>query len=82
MCEIKNQPTYVKNILRQYGFINSFLVDPRGIGGGLALGWKDDIKIAVKEYDEFFIYVEMEDQVKALVWNVFAVHLHSNMNMR
>ena len=82
MCETKNQPMYVMNILRKCGFMNNFLIDPRSIGGGLALGWKDDMKITVKDHDEFFIYLEMEDQVRSLIWNVFAVHLHSNKNLR
>ena len=53
------------NVLRKCGYPNYFSVDPRGIVGGLALGWKDDEKVTIKGHDEFFIQLKIEDQVRS-----------------
>ena len=57
----------MKEVLRKCGFDNAFCIDPRGMAGGFAIGWKDEIKLTVKDHDDFFIYIEVEDQERELV---------------
>ena len=72
----------MEGILRRCGYTESFIRDPNGLAGGLALGWKDYMKVTVKEHDNFFIYFVVTDQTNQLEWGVCVVHLHSSQEVR
>lgn len=44
LCETKNRRRYLENIMRHLGCYDLYTVEPIGIGGGLALMWKEEIK--------------------------------------
>ena len=81
LCETKNQPLYVKETLRKCGYNKAFCIDPRGMAGGLAMGWKEEIKLTMNDHDDFFIYIEVEDQEKELIWDVIVFHCISTTSI-
>ena len=43
LCETKNQERYMKQVQKRVNFKNSFVVNPKGRVGGLALLRKEDV---------------------------------------
>ena len=58
-----------------------FFVSIQG-ASGLVVGWKDDIQMSIKDQDKFFIYMQIEDQARMLLWDVMAFHLNNDKRIR
>lgn len=53
----------VEGLLRSLGFAHGFGVGSRGRGGGLALLWKDEVKVKLQSYDKLCFDVVVFDAV-------------------
>lgn len=59
LIETKIKQSSVLKVRKQLGFKGSFVVDPVGIGGGLALFWKDVGMAKLISYSQHHIDVEV-----------------------
>lgn len=57
LMETKNKEQKVLKLRRKLKFQNSYLVNPIGIGGGMALFWNDQLEISVEAATDHFIHV-------------------------
>ncbi|XP_016172792.1 uncharacterized protein LOC107615206 [Arachis ipaensis] len=82
LCETKNITTNVTTQCNKAGFQQAYCVDPRGQSGGLVLAWKNNAVVSILSSDDFFIFFEWTDPTKQRKWEVVAVHLHCDDNIR
>ncbi|XP_072088236.1 uncharacterized protein [Arachis hypogaea] len=78
LCETKNSTLTVERVLRKEGYKSVFTVDPMGLSGGIAMAWKDEVRVHIVEHDQFFVYFSIEDQQASLKWEIVGVHLHTD----
>lgn len=57
LMETKNKEQKVLNLKRRLKFQNSYLVNPKGIGGGMAIFWNDQVDIQVEAATDHFIHL-------------------------
>ena len=85
LLETKNSSDHVVSVGRSLGYDHSFLVKPVGLGGGLALFWKNSFEVEVlrssnrfidmkiksgnKCYYMTFVYVDPVRQKREEVWS-------------
>lgn len=55
LSETKNRRARLEDIKRRLGFEWCFVVDPRGLSGGLCLLWKTEAEVKVVQFSEFLI---------------------------
>lgn len=60
--ETKNEEQILLRIKKRLNFKYSFLVNPVGIAGGLALFWNEEFSIAVESHSMHFIDVVCKSQ--------------------
>ncbi|XP_072076779.1 uncharacterized protein [Arachis hypogaea] len=82
LCETKNQSLLVERQLKSVGFSEIFCVNRNGAAGGLALVWKEGVKVKVNRSAEFYISFLIEDQERRITWEMLEVHLHSTDQLR
>jgi len=56
--EAKNQEQKVIRLRRRLKYPHSFVVNPEGLSGGLALFWDDQVSISIESHSEYFINVQ------------------------
>ena len=59
LMETKNSDDFIANKFLWMGYSNKFTVPPTGMGGGLALLWKEDLNITILSSSKNFIDVEL-----------------------
>lgn len=64
LCETKNQTLFVTNVMRKCGYLNVHCVTPRGLFGGLVVGWKEEAQVSIVEHDDFVIHLKLERSTK------------------
>ncbi|XP_072054898.1 uncharacterized protein [Arachis hypogaea] len=82
LCETKNSTLTVERVLRKEGYKSVFTVDPMGLSRGLAVAWKDEVRVHIVKHDRFFVYFSIEDPQAGLKWEIVGVHLHTDETNR
>ncbi|CAM8948389.1 unnamed protein product [Rhodiola kirilowii] len=62
--ETKMEGRYLEAIRRKLGFSCGFSVDKRGLAGGLALWWKDEVDLRIISYSKSHIDSYVEDKTE------------------
>lgn len=60
LLETRTNKIKFDHIRHQLGFKNVFIVDRQGIGGGLALLWKDDVDLNIRNFSNYHIDAWLE----------------------
>lgn len=60
--ETKSQDDVVFHVFESMRFVNKFTVPPQSLSGGLALFWKDDVKIDILSSSQNFIDTKLKFQ--------------------
>ncbi|XP_072088175.1 uncharacterized protein [Arachis hypogaea] len=82
LCETKNQSSLIERQLKSVGLMEVCCVNPNGMTGGLALAWREGVKVKVNSSAEFYISFSIEDQERKITWEMLGVHLHSTDQLR
>lgn len=64
--ETKNGRDYLENLCSNMRYFNLWTVDPVGIGGGLALLWKEEVKVFVLSSNSRMIDTQITWKGKSL----------------
>lgn len=59
LMEIKISKDRVQAIARKLGFQNSEIVKPRGIAGGIAFLWKDEVSLQLDWSSDWLIFLNV-----------------------
>lgn len=59
-----------------------FAVDPKGIGGGLCVFWKDESMVMSLRSDEFVIEVKLWDEKLNCCWRLFTIYASTDEKKR
>ncbi|GMJ10085.1 hypothetical protein HRI_004677700 [Hibiscus trionum] len=62
LSKTKQKRRYLEKIKMKMKFSSSFYVDPKGIAGGLAIWWNEEVSISVLEYTTNFIDTRVVSQ--------------------
>ncbi|XP_070679310.1 uncharacterized protein [Malus domestica] len=78
-----------KNKSSRYGYLTKKLemefmhtVEPKGIGGGLCLFWRDASQILLVKHFDFMIEVKVWDEEKMYHWRLFGIYASTDEKMR
>lgn len=74
LMETKNKTEFVQRVKRRLLFQSCLVVDPVGIGGGLALMWDDWISLEIDSMTESFVNLKCEKGVKGKKMRITFVH--------
>lgn len=67
LMEIKIDKIRLDIIRCKLGFKHGFVVDRVGIGGGLALWWKEEVDIHIRSYSKFHIDAWIGNQISSRI---------------
>lgn len=74
LLETKNKENVIFRVRRQLKFKNSFVVNPIGIGRGLAVLWNDEVEIKVESSSQEMINLIWGDHESRIKMRVTIVH--------
>lgn len=76
LMEIKNKDFKLEQIRRSVGFLNKWYVSPKGISGGLALWWSDDVSVSIISSSSNIIHTKVDSMAGIPSW--FASFVYVN----
>lgn len=73
LCETKKKKAFVQTVFKKLkGIVGYKIVDPKGLSGGLALGWSANISVKQVVKTDFCVEVEIEVAGRlATCWGIF-----------
>ena len=80
--ETKSNEDWVKMVRDQCGFKDSFIVPSDGLGGGLALFWKSEIKMVVHNSSLSYIDAVVERGSRLGHWHLTGFYGQTDMARR
>ncbi|KAM1065468.1 hypothetical protein ACFX2B_020774 [Malus domestica] len=59
-----------------------FAVEPRGIGGGICVFWRDETHVVLMKSEEFLVELKLRDDMMNCSWRLFAIYASTDENKR
>ncbi|CAN6541494.1 unnamed protein product [Malus baccata var. baccata] len=82
LLETKNKSSRYEFLKRRLDMNFMFAVEPKGIGGGLCVLWKDESQIVLLKSEEFMIEVRVWDATIDKHWRLFAIYASTDERRR
>lgn len=82
LLETKSKEDWVEIVRDQCGFKESFIVPSDGLGGGLALFWKSEIKMVVRNSSLSYIDVVIDGGSRVGHWHLTGFYGHPKTSRR
>lgn len=80
--ETKNKKRVVSRVRKSLKFQNQVVVDPSGIGGGLALLWKDEVKVEILTTSSNLFDLRYEDPTQGKPFPLSCVYAPATYHER
>ncbi|KAM2888624.1 hypothetical protein FF1_012328 [Malus domestica] len=82
LLETKNKSKNYEHLKRSLGIEYLFTVDPKTIGGGLCVFWRDKSMIMSLRSEKFVIEVKLWDEKLNCFWWLFAIYASTDEKKR
>ncbi|CAN6579067.1 unnamed protein product [Malus baccata var. baccata] len=82
LLETKNKSSCYGYLTKKLEMEFMHVVEPKGIGGGLCLFWRDASQILLVKHFDFMIEVKVWDEEKICHWRLFGIYASTNEKMR
>ncbi|KAM1277853.1 hypothetical protein ACFX2J_029945 [Malus domestica] len=82
LLETKNNSRNYVHLKMRLQMEHLFAVEPRGIGGGLCVFWKDDVQVILMNSKEFMIELKLWDESLNCYWRLFAIYTSTDERKR
>ncbi|CAN6713066.1 unnamed protein product [Malus baccata var. baccata] len=82
LLETKNKSSRYGYLTKKLGMEFMHAVEPKGIGGGLCLFWRDASQILLVKHSDFMIEVKVWDEEKMCQWRLFGIYASTDEKMR
>ncbi|CAN6580631.1 unnamed protein product [Malus baccata var. baccata] len=82
LLETKNKSSRYEFLKRRLDMNYMFAVEPKGIGGGLCVLWKDESQIMLVKYEDFMVEVKVWDATINKHWRLFAIYASTDERRR
>ncbi|KAM1140019.1 hypothetical protein ACFX19_040841 [Malus domestica] len=82
LLETKNNSRNYVHLKMRLQMEHLFAVEPRGIGGGLCVFWKDDVQVILMNSEEFMIELKLWDESLNCYWRLFAIYASTDERKR
>ncbi|CAN6580853.1 unnamed protein product [Malus baccata var. baccata] len=82
LLETKNKSSRYSFLKKKLNLEFMHVVEPRGIGGGLCVMWRDASQVVWIKSREFMIEAEIWDECKQSAWHLFAIYASTDEKKR
>ncbi|KAM1376755.1 hypothetical protein PS1_038740 [Malus domestica] len=82
LLETKNKSQNFIHLKRSLGMDHWFIVEPRGIGGGICVFWRDDTPVVLMKSEDFFVELKLWDEKMNCNWRLFGVYASTDEKKR
>ncbi|XP_050125691.1 uncharacterized protein LOC126602918 [Malus sylvestris] len=82
LLETKNNSRNYVHLKRRLQMEHLFAVEPRGIGGGLCVFWREDVQVILMNSEEFMIELKLWDETLNCYWRLFAIYASTDERKR
>ncbi|KAM1647851.1 hypothetical protein ACFX1X_009348 [Malus domestica] len=82
LLETKNKSSRYSFLKKKLNLEFMHAVEPRGIGGGLCVMWRDASQVVWIKSREFMIEAEIWDDCKQCAWHLFAIYASTDEKKR
>ncbi|CAN6584292.1 unnamed protein product [Malus baccata var. baccata] len=82
LLETKNKSSRYEYLTKKLKMEFLHAVEPKGIGGGLCLFWKDASQILLVQHSEFMIEAKVWDEEKMCPWRLFGIYASTDEKKR
>ncbi|XP_052297218.1 uncharacterized protein LOC127902351 [Citrus sinensis] len=80
-CETKMLARQVESVCRDFNFENCFVVDRKGMGGGLALIWRAEVNVSITSYSSHHIDAIVSSE-SGLRWRCTGIYGHPELSQK
>ena len=82
LCETKNKERYMKQVQNRIKFEHSFVVNPKGRAGGLALFWNEGVQLLDIHSSDWYIAARVEDKDTSDYWWLVGLYASTDERVR
>lgn len=82
LLETKNKSRSYEHLKMRLEMEHMLVVEPRGIGGGLCVFWRDEAQIILMKSKEFMIEIKLWDEKISYHWRLFAIYASTDEKKR
>ncbi|CAN6583607.1 unnamed protein product [Malus baccata var. baccata] len=82
LLETKNKSRSFTHLKRRLGMEHWFVVEPRGIGGGLCVFWRDATSVVLMKSEDFLVELKLWDEKMNCNWRLFAIYASTDDKTR
>ncbi|CAN6698982.1 unnamed protein product [Malus baccata var. baccata] len=82
LLETKNNSRSFTHLKRRLGMEHWFVVEPRGIGGGLCVFWRDATSVVLMKSEDFLVELKLWDEKMNCNWRLFAIYASTDDKKR
>ncbi|XP_071905731.1 uncharacterized protein [Coffea arabica] len=82
LSETKNKKSVLNSVKQKIKFDNLFVVDPVGLAGGLAVLWKEEVKVKQVLFTTFTIELLIVDSDTSLEWWCVCIYASPDASIR
>ncbi|CAN6698380.1 unnamed protein product [Malus baccata var. baccata] len=82
LLETKNKSRSFVHLKKRLGMEQWFAVEPRGIGGGLCVFWRNETPVVLIKSEDFLVELKLWDDKMNCNWRLFAIYASTDEKKR